>query len=40
MANTVTTKLEKLNLMDRFLFDEVMEDKEAYEAVIKILLEN
>lgn len=40
MANTVTTKLEELNLMDRFLFDEVMEDKEAYEAVVNILLEN
>lgn len=40
MADTVATKLEELNLMDRFLFDEVMEDKRAYEAVVKILLEN
>ncbi|MBD5550809.1 MAG: Rpn family recombination-promoting nuclease/putative transposase [Lachnospiraceae bacterium] len=37
MANT---KLEKLNLLDKFLFDETMEDKEAYQAAIGILLEN
>ena len=37
MANT---KLEKLNLLDKFLFDETMKDKEAYQASIGILLEN
>lgn len=36
----VNTKLEKLNLLDRFLFDEAMEDRETYQAVISILLEN
>lgn len=52
MANDVTTKskeqmpsnfmesLSKLNLNDRFLFDETMEDKEAYQAAVSILLEN
>ena len=40
MANKVVTNLEKLNLMDRFLFDETMEDLEAYQAAISILLEN
>lgn len=32
--------LSRLNLGDRFLFDETMEDKEAYQAVVSILLEN
>ncbi|MBQ2936735.1 MAG: Rpn family recombination-promoting nuclease/putative transposase [Lachnospiraceae bacterium] len=40
MTHNVTTKLEKLNLTDRFLFDETMEDLEAYEATVNILLEN
>lgn len=40
MANNVTTKLEKLNLVDKFLFDETMEDKEACQALISIVLEN
>lgn len=42
MENTVTktTKLENLNLVDKFLFDETMEDKEAYQALISVLLEN
>lgn len=52
MANDVMTKpqkqiplffmesLSKLNLNDRFLFDETMEDKESYQAVVSILLEN
>lgn len=40
MANNVTTKLEDLNLVDRFLFDETMEDKESYQTIISILLEN
>lgn len=40
MENNVATKLEDLNLVDKFLFDEVMEDLESYEALISILLEN
>ena len=40
MAQNVTTKLEDLNLTDRFLFDETMENREAYEATVSILLEN
>ena len=40
MVNDVTTKLKDLNLVDKFLFDEAMEDREAYQAVISILLEN
>lgn len=39
MSNVIT-KLENLNLVDRFLFDEVVEDKESYQALISILLEN
>lgn len=37
MANT---KLDQLNLLDKFLFDETMEDAEAYQATVSILLEN
>lgn len=40
MVNNVTTKLQDLNLVDKFLFDETMEDREAYQAVVSILLEN
>jgi len=40
MANNVITKLENLNLVDKFLFDEAMEDRETYQAVVSILLEN
>ena len=40
MVNDVITKLKDLNLVDKFLFDEAMEDREAYQAVISILLEN
>ena len=36
----VNTKLEELNLLDKFLFDEAMEDKETCQTVIGILLEN
>lgn len=36
----MNTKLEELNLLDKFLFDEAMEDKETYQIVISILLEN
>ena len=40
MTKNVTTKLDKLNLVDKFLFDEVMENMECYQNVISILLEN
>ncbi len=32
-------KLSELNLTNRFLFDQTMENKEAYEALVSILLE-
>lgn len=32
--------LEDLNLVDKFLFDEVMEDKEVYQMFVSIILEN
>lgn len=38
MVNNVTTKLEELNLMDKFLFDETMEDREAYQAQLDVSL--
>ena len=34
------TKLDDLNLVDKFLFDETMENVEAYQATISILTEN
>lgn len=40
VMKNVATKLQDLNLTDRFLFDETMESREAYEATISILLEN
>lgn len=40
MVNNVTTKLEELNLVDKFLFDETLEDRESYQMIINILLEN
>lgn len=40
MANDVATKLEELNLVDKFLFDAVMEDTESYRIAVSILLEN
>ena len=40
MNNKVRTPLEKLNLMDGFLFAETMDEPEAYEAVVGILLED
>ncbi len=39
MKNNVITKLEELNLIDRFLFSETMEDCDAYRATVSILLE-
>ena len=40
MIKNKMTKLEELNLLDRFLFDETMENQEAYQATVSILLEN
>ena len=40
MTEKSITKLEELNLVDRFLFDEVMEDMQSCQAFISILLEN
>lgn len=40
MIQEVRTKLEEMNLVEKFLFDETMEDKEAYEAMVSILLED
>lgn len=40
MTENGITKLEDLNLVDRFLFDEVMEDTRSCQALISILLEN
>ena len=34
MTEKTVTKLEQLNLVDRFLFSETMEDKDAYQAEI------
>lgn len=39
MTQNVKTILDGLNLSDRFLFDETMEDPKAYSAVVSILLE-
>ena len=40
MAKKTVTRLKDLNLVDKFLFDETMESREAYEAAVSILLEN
>lgn len=40
MSNKVRTPLEELNLTDGFLFAETMDEPEAYEAVVGILLED
>lgn len=40
MGRKTVTRLEDLKLVDKFLFDETMENREAYEAVVSILLEN
>ena len=34
------TPLQELTLMDRFLFDETMEDLEACQAMLEIILES
>ncbi len=38
MEKNVATRLEDLNLINRFLFDEVMEDRESYQDTVSILL--
>ena len=35
----VKTELDKMNLLDRFLFNETVEDPEAYRAMVEILME-
>lgn len=40
MTQTPKTKLDDLNLVDKFLFDETMDIPEAHEAAVSILLEN
>lgn len=35
----IKTELDKMNLLDRFLFDETVEDPEVYNAMVEILLE-
>lgn len=40
MIQEVKTRLEEMNLVEKFLFDETMEDEEAYEAMVSILLED
>lgn len=40
MNNETKSPLEELNLTDRFLFAETMDEPEAYEAVVGILLED
>ena len=40
MTSNVMTQLDKLNLTDRFLFKETMEDLASYQATVSILMEN
>ena len=40
MTQEVMTRLEQMNLVEKFLLDETMEDEEAYEAIVSILLED
>lgn len=40
MNNAAKTPLQELNLTDRFLFAETIDEPEAYEAMVGILLEN
>ena len=35
----IKTELDKMNLLDRFLFDETVADTEVYNAMVEILLE-
>jgi len=40
MMQNAITRLDELNLVDKFLFDETMENPEAYSATVGILLED
>lgn len=40
MNNKVRTPLQELNLTDSFLFAETMDEPDAYEAIVGILLED
>lgn len=40
MESVKLRKLKELNLLDKFLFDEAMEDRETYQMAVSILMEN
>ena len=40
MESVKLRELKELNLLDKFLFDEAMEDREAYQMAVSILMEN
>ena len=40
MERVKLRELRELNLLDKFLFDEAMEDRETYQMAISILMEN
>lgn len=40
MMQNIATRLDELNLVDKFLFDETMENPEAYSATVGILLDD
>lgn len=40
MTQKIVTALDELNLVDRFLFSETMENPEAYQAAVEIITEN
>ena len=40
VPEAVKTTLQGMNLMDRFLFDEAVEDPEVYNAMVEIIMEN
>ena len=40
MESVKLRELRELNLLDKFLFDEAMEDRETYQMAVSILMEN
>ena len=40
MESVKPRELRELNLLDKFLFDEAMEDRETYQMAVSILMEN
>ena len=40
MESVKLSALRELNLLDKFLFDEAMEDRETYQMAVSILMEN